>query len=76
MPTPRKRKPTTNLEPGEITVIRMDCPCGWCLTGHCGSCKGELLSDKKLYMCSCEKCCDGHVPSIGLELKQDETDSD
>ena len=68
MPTPRKRPtPTTAKIPesGEIVVVRMTCPCGWCLTGDCAHCKGELLVEKKLYMCSCTKCCDGHEPSVG-----------
>ena len=61
---------------GEIVVVRKDCPCGWCLTNDCAHCKGELLSDKKLYMCGCTKCCNGHIPSIGVESSTEPTTPD
>lgn len=69
MVTPRKRRTTETttkpIEPGEIVIVRMECPCGWCLTNDCAHCKAELLVDRKLYLCGCKKCCDGHKPSVG-----------
>lgn len=72
--TRRKRTPSEASGFGDVVVIRKDCPCGWCITGQCEECRGELLSDKKLYLCGCKKCCDGHVPSIGEEVEVEEVD--
>ena len=58
--TPRESVPDS-----EIEVIMLEVPCGFCMTGHCSSCKAELYWERKLYMCGCKKCCDGHKPSVG-----------
>ena len=56
-----------SVDPSEIEVVRLTCPCGWCITNQCSDCKAELYWEKKLYMCGCKKCCDGHVPSVAVD---------
>lgn len=56
----------------EIEVVRMKCPCGWCITNQCGECLPELYWEKKLYMCGCKKCCNGHVPSVAVDNIDDD----
>lgn len=65
-----------SVDPSELEVIRMSCSCGWCLTSQCESCLPELYWEKKLYMCGCKKCCDGHVPSIDVKSDDKETTED
>jgi hypothetical protein len=62
-----------SVDPSELQVIRMTCPCGWCITNKCSECLPELYWEKKLYMCGCKKCCDGHPPSIGVESVSEES---
>ena len=52
----------------ELEVVRLTYPCVWCITNQCSECKAELYWEKKLYMCGCTKCCDGHVPSVELDI--------
>lgn len=59
--------PRNSVDPSEIEVIRLTASCGWCMTSMCESCKAELYWEKKLYMCGCTKCCDGHVPSVAVD---------
>lgn len=54
---------------GEVIVVRMECPCGWCMTGDCANCKTELVYMGKNYICGCKKCdAKDHVPSVGVEV--------
>lgn len=56
--------PRDSVEPSDLEIIHMDVPCGWCMTAQCNGCKAEVYWEKKLYMCGCKKCCNGHKPSI------------
>lgn len=70
--TPRESVPDSEME-----VVRMKCPCGWCITNQCSECLPELYWEKKLYMCGCKKCCNGHVPSIEVKsFVEVETETD
>lgn len=59
--------PRDSIDESEIEIVRLTCPCGWCITNQCSECKAELYWEKKLYMCGCKKCCNGHVPSVAVD---------
>jgi len=65
--TAERLTPRESVDPSELEVVRMDCPCGWCMTNQCSNCKAELYWEKKLYMCGCSKCCEGHEPSVDVK---------
>jgi hypothetical protein len=73
MAPPRKRAvsltPSGVSASGDVRIVRMSVPCGWCITFDCNNCLVELLFEKKLYLCGCKsvKCLDKHVPSMGVE---------
>jgi hypothetical protein len=69
--TQETASPRSSLE-----VVRMDCPCGWCLTNHCSECKAELVWYTKLYICGCKKCCDGHPLESDVESKTEDLGED
>lgn len=60
----------------ELEVVRLTCPCGWCITNQCSECKAELYWEKKLYMCGCKKCCGGHEPSFVVQSQTTEERED
>lgn len=75
---PRRRAsstaPSSVAASGEVRIVWMSSPCGWCITELCGKCMPELLFERKLYMCGCKsvKCSGKHVPSHGIESEPKE----
>ena len=52
----------------KIEVVRLDVPCGWCMTGQHEDCKPELVYPPKNWICGCKTCnMADYVPKVGVE---------
>lgn len=70
MPPARKRAVSTEstTDPSKIEVVRLDVPCGWCMTGDHENCKKELVYPPKNWICGCKTCnMADYVPKVGVE---------
>lgn len=62
-----------STDPSKIQIIRLDVPCGWCMTGAHKDCKQELVYPPKNWICGCKTCkMDEYVPKVGVEVSKKE----
>ena len=72
VPVRKRTTPTeVSTDPSKIQIVRLEAPCGWCMTGDHKNCKKELVYPPKNWICGCKTCkMDEYVPEIGVEVSK------